>query len=679
MFQISKLHIHENNLQFIVKPEQETDTFEISFRLRDNERWVLIERNQEFLVKPVKKQGEYAVNVNIDEIWDQFKNTSGKRTVIDLHVLYKSEYKKLTITSEIAELVRSQPAIHLNPLLNVKYYVINNESIGIQLVANNVKPVLRDFKIENDSVTFQVDTLLNNEAAQLNGNKLFVKQRSILSTPQTYSSWEYVSVEDTNNFTLNSPIFTEFVLNEKEIFDLFIEYNFRNYTLQMPLNVGKAAISVKKWCELNGLYSLDLLKGKTGNLSIRTTQKELSLDLEDVFIDQGILNLKIGTKSLVINQPLSWQIRNFLDGIQTKETVVFYEKSIPAVTENDDLFLKIDLTKIFGEFTSNFKRQFKLFIASGYRLYRVTNEDYHDSVSINKTTISCYFTDTLMLETNLNETNPIPIAIMGSCFSRAAFNSADYFNPDYKKYFKVSYSYFWPSIISLVTEPLPFDPENFKDVSENNLYEIEWEFLKNWDKSLHDSGAEYLLVDFFVDAMHGVLQFGPNQFIARNLYTRKTNYYHSTLLKEGKGLECYHPEFFDLWTKCFDQFIERVKGIIPEEKLILNLSNLTDKYYDENHGVSSFFDAKHITRSHFLHVNHVWTKMNNYFLTKLPKAKVIDMNRFNYISRYDSPADLAPCGPHHFESGYYKDIVNELIKVIGVGKFTPKSEALGIR
>lgn len=349
------------------------------------------------------------------------------------------------------------------------------------------------------------------------------------------------------------------------------------------------------------------------------------------------------------------QLRSYLDGMINKDTAIYYEDSFS--TDQEYLYVKININELFREFSSNYGRKFKVFIVFNNRLYNLTNINPKHTFYINNTNISCFTEETLILETSSSKDITIPLAIMGSCFSRAAFNSAEYFNPDYKEHFNVSYSYFWPSMISLVSNPLPYDKKMFNDVPEGKLFEIEWEFLKNWDKSLKSSGAEYLLLDFFVDAMHGVLQFGENQFLTRNLYTRNTEYYHSTLLKEGKSLDSYHPEYFNLWKVSFDLFIERIKDIIPKENIILNLSFLTDKYHDENGCISSFFNTKHITRPHFLHVNNMWTKMNNYFLTKLPKAKVLDMNRFKYISQYDSPKDLAPCGPHHFESGYYKSII----------------------
>lgn len=662
MFEITKLDIDGNNLKLFIQTDSPKNDFKISFRLRDNTRWVLIERNQEHLIQPTEKDNGYEVNVNLREFLSIFKNISGKKNVIDLHVNYGLKYENLTISNEAAENIRGSELVNLNSLLNVKYYVIKNQTMAMQLLATDIKATIEDIDIKNDSVTGTFSSTVKGEDCNEYEQNLIIKQRNILSSPNTYIYEFKKELDKSGRFSLDIHTIKEnFLIGEKEIFDILVEYKVSNYTLHIPLNLGSLNIKVKKWIKSEDV-SFDLIKGKTGHLSIRTSQEKHIVNMIGCSAQESILNIKL--KKFCYG-PVTIQLRSYMDGMDNKDTILFFEE--PVFTENDLLNINLNVKEIFKDFSSNHERKFKIFILAENKLYSLSNTDVNFTFMTEKTLINCYIEDTLIFETKFSKDYTISLAIMGSCFSRAAFNSAEYFNPDYKKYFNVSYSYFWPSIISLVSDPLPFDKGSFKDVLVN-LYELEWEFLKSWDKDLKASGAEFLLMDFFVDAMHGVLQLGPNQYLTRNLYTRKTDYYHSTVLKKSKSFDAYDPEYFDVWTKSFDKFVDRIKGIIPEERIVLNLSLLTDKYHDESGGVSSFFNTNHITKSQYLHVNKTWTKMNNYFMTKLPKAKVIDMNSLNYISQYDSPKDLAPCGPHHFESGYYKSIVNELGKVIAISK-----------
>lgn len=674
VFQINKLQINEGKLHFLFSAETGNDPIEVCFGLRDNERWGLLERHQEVLLAPNKHSGDFELTVNITDIINQFEHLSGKRNVIDILIKHNNKYHKLYIKPNMIEYINSKQISNISPLLDIKYYVISKDSLGIQVLAKNIKPILKELQFDNDKVKFQITALLNNGPSNFSGHKLYVKQRSVASTTQTYNEWDSVFEDEANSFTLNANSLSGFNLGEKEIFDLYVEYQCNNFSIQVPLNIGDIQVGVKKWCLIEDIYEVSLLKGVTGNLSIRTIQKELSVNVNDIAINDEKLTIKLQNPNGDSEQSTSkLQIRSYLNGMQNKDTILYYEKTV-----SKDLTITVNLKELFGDFTSTFKRTYKVFLEYNNQLYKLNKFDFQEALTIENTSVQCSFDDTLILKAMIIDTKPVPIAVMGTCFSRSSFNSADYFNPDYKKYFNVSYSYFWPSIIGLASDPLPYDPSWFKDVSNKKLLEIEWEFLKNWDKALRDSGAEYLLLDFFVDAMHGVLQFGPNQYLTRNLYTRKTNYYNTTLLKEGKTVDCFQPGYFELWTKSFDSFIEKIKDIIPEEKIVLNLALLTDRFYDMNGGITSFFDSKHITKSRFIHVNNIWTKMNNYFLAKLPNAKVIDMLRFGYIGQADAPADLVILGPHHFETGYYKSVVTELNKIISIDSRLPKPSKIGL-
>ncbi|MED4224284.1 DUF6270 domain-containing protein [Neobacillus cucumis] len=673
MFQINKLEMNEGKLHFLFSAKTGDDPIEVCFGLRDNERWGLLERHQELLLVPEKHHSDYELTVNIFEVISHFQNLSGKRNVIDILIKHNHKYHRIYIKPDMVDYINGKQSITITPLLNLKYYVISQETLGIQVLAKNIKPILKNLQLSNDKVHLQIATLLNNDTSNLAGHKLFVKQRSVANTTQTYNEWESVYEDKSNSFTLNANILSGFRLGEKEIFDLFFEYQSGNFSIQVPLNIGDIQMGVKKWCQLEDIFEVALVKGVTGNLSIRTIRKELSVTVDAIALDEDYLtiNLQEPFASSEFSN-IKFQIRSYLTGMENKDTVLHYEKAVPK-----DLKISVNLKEIFGDFSSNFKRTYKIFIECNNQLYKLTKLDFQESLTFDNISVQISFDDTLVLETMIIDTRPIPIAVMGSCFSRSSFNSDDYFNPDYKKYFKVSFSYFWPSVMGLASAPLPYDPDWFTDLPAKKLHEIEWEFLKNWDKDLRDSGAEYLLLDFFVDAMHGVLQFGPNQYLTRNLYTRKTGYYHTNLLKEGKTVDCFQPGYFELWTKSFDLFVEKILDIIPEEKIVLNLSLLTDRFYGRDGGISSFFDSKHITKSRFIHVNHIWTKMNNYFLAKLPNAKVIDMLRFGYIGDADAPEDLAKLGPHHFETGYYKSVVSELNKLISIDSRMPKPSKIG--
>ncbi|HEM2439472.1 TPA: teichoic acid biosynthesis protein, partial [Listeria monocytogenes] len=58
--------------------------------------------------------------------------------------------------------------------------------------------------------------------------------------------------------------------------------------------------------------------------------------------------------------------------------------------------------------------------------------------------------------------------------------------------------------------------------------------------------------------------------------------------------------------------------------------------------------------------NYFWERLNNYFLSKLPEAKVIDFSKKGYIGDFNYPFGHSFS---HFESPYYKDFLKELIYI----------------
>ncbi|HEM1656664.1 TPA: teichoic acid biosynthesis protein, partial [Listeria monocytogenes] len=76
--------------------------------------------------------------------------------------------------------------------------------------------------------------------------------------------------------------------------------------------------------------------------------------------------------------------------------------------------------------------------------------------------------------------------------------------------------------------------------------------------------------------------------------------------------------YFNEWKGYADQFIEKLTEIIPTDRVILNLGGFTTSYYDEDGEVATYKNKMAIEKN-----NYFWERLNNYFLSKLPEAKVI--------------------------------------------------------
>jgi len=79
----------------------------------------------------------------------------------------------------------------------------------------------------------------------------------------------------------------------------------------------------------------------------------------------------------------------------------------------------------------------------------------------------------------------VEIGILGSCYTRRMFTSSDYFNPDWRQYFKVLDTQFQSSIISLIQGKVTnFDGNIFTNLPKSVQKSIECEFKNNYFKKL---------------------------------------------------------------------------------------------------------------------------------------------------------------------------------------------------
>ena len=96
-------------------------------------------------------------------------------------------------------------------------------------------------------------------------------------------------------------------------------------------------------------------------------------------------------------------------------------------------------------------------------------------------------------------------------------------------------------------------------------------------------------------------------------------------------------------------------------KVILVWGGLTRNYLDENRDPKNFIVEKKFSNTKLNFYNNIWDKMNNYFIAKVPNAKVIDLRSYKYFADVTHPISF---GPHHYESNYYKSIIGEIAKAV---------------
>ncbi|KYG37107.1 DUF6270 domain-containing protein [Bacillus gaemokensis] len=249
----------------------------------------------------------------------------------------------------------------------------------------------------------------------------------------------------------------------------------------------------------------------------------------------------------------------------------------------------------------------------------------------------------------------IKVAVLGTCFSRNAFNSSPYFNPNYKKIYNCVYTQFHSSIISLVSNPVPLTVEELTGVRENDKNFVAVDFDKSFFDKLKESQADYLILDLYSDASKAILRFNDDRYVSCSYILEDSSYINQ--VENVKIIDHSNQErYFDIWKDAVEKFIKKLTEILPEERIILNKGRFTSTYFDENREIKSFSDPQLIHRN-----NYFWDKLDNYFMYLMPGVKFIDLTDTSYIGDATYPFGTSFS---HYESGYYKEFLNRLNNLV---------------
>ncbi|MFE7373419.1 DUF6270 domain-containing protein [Bacillus cereus] len=249
----------------------------------------------------------------------------------------------------------------------------------------------------------------------------------------------------------------------------------------------------------------------------------------------------------------------------------------------------------------------------------------------------------------------VKIAVLGTCFSRNAFNSSSYFNPNYKKIYNCVYTQFHSSIISLVSNPVPLSVEKLTGVRENDKNFVAVDFDKSFFDKLKESQADYLILDLYSDASKAILKLEDDRYVSCSYILEDSSYINQVENVEVIG-HSNQERYFNIWKGAVERFIKKLTEILPEDRIILNKGRFTPTYFDENREVKSFSDPQLIRRN-----NCFWDKLDNYFMYLMPGAKVIDLTDTSYIGDATYPFGTSFS---HYESGYYKEFLNRLNNLV---------------
>lgn len=263
----------------------------------------------------------------------------------------------------------------------------------------------------------------------------------------------------------------------------------------------------------------------------------------------------------------------------------------------------------------------------------------------------------ILIKENSNKNqNKISIAILGSCYTRECFHSIDYLNPDYKRFYEVSFTNFHTSLISLMSEPVVYDKEKIEEFTEHKrvaeLY-ADMEFSKTFFDELSKSHPDYLIIDLYSDANCAIYQTENKSFITENFYLKSTELLDQ--LPKLRRFSVGNEQRFEMFKNSVIRFREEVQKYLPLNHIILVMSN-SSVVKSENGELSEWKEAPWIKFS-----NRIWERNDDCFISQIPECRIINMREKDYISLKESPLTFSR---NHFTEDYYKDLLNKINKIV---------------
>ncbi len=587
------------------------------------------------------------IDCKSDEIiWDCFITDGIKKVAVSFptsepktfkyHFLKSNSLFKIVpfITAGSKALALYMRPVQLECLINSIDILGEKISGNIELQSNDINTTAFDISICYRKRTY-ADVFLYTKTIVANANLSTLDFEHNLNTvfdnpTEKFGLWDlYAKVDNGVNqvyfpLTVKDIAFKEKIskINYSEFYEIVPTVNNKNW---LTLNLKQLDLKASATIKLNNDNTINI-KGKVPYVNLKNFKilSKLRRELGNSFYYHTVFEKPIEVKN------------------QTFEADILFDDLIKIANEKDILDLCIQCED-----------------TNGYKVDLFLSAENKDKIGNTKAAVFVNGSGNYSIWINVDrspEERVTNIAVLGTCYSRNPFNSTDYFNPKYKKLYKCSYTQFHSNVISLVSNPIEFNEKDFatSGLKASDINFIKTDFEKTFFEQLKLVNPDYLILDFYVDACREVIEYSENAYITLNYMTPQTEFYKKLT---GKRIISNRDgdEYFELWEKSLDIFIEKLLSVLPEERIILSRGRLNTKYRDENNKIQEF-NNKEIKNN-----NYSWDRLENSFLNRLPNVRTVDMRKTKYVGFHKHPFGNTYA---HFEPDYYKEYVVKLNEIV---------------
>lgn len=274
---------------------------------------------------------------------------------------------------------------------------------------------------------------------------------------------------------------------------------------------------------------------------------------------------------------------------------------------------------------------------------------------------------------------PIKIACWASCYIRLPFQEK--YNKHWRDYFEIVSDHFQLSVFSVASNPVTILKQSdlYVNDDQRSFNNIKRELDKTFFTELESSGAQYLLIDFYADALNVARKFSDGTCVGNSLSffpkntPDETTKYKDKIMSITTPVNSINSNYLSDWKSYCDIFCDKLKKCGYFDKVILLKGCFNTEFIDYNNkkiydlSNKSLLNGKLVNKDYCIEKTYLWEQMNEYFISQLPDTRIIDLSSYNFYANYNfitNNGDTKLVGTHHFEDNFYRAFFAELCKQI---------------
>lgn len=253
------------------------------------------------------------------------------------------------------------------------------------------------------------------------------------------------------------------------------------------------------------------------------------------------------------------------------------------------------------------------------------------------------------------------VSVLGSCATRDNFNSK--FNDNYKDFYDCILTQNQTSIISLMSEEIRLDEEDFGGLEEYTKWNVRTDLSKEFLLMLKEKAPDYLIIDFFADIHFGCIQLEGNKYITNNRWMLWKTEYYKRLKTSGElltlNIQDNTDKYIELWKYSLDKLAKFLKEELPDCNVIIHKARNVRKILTDD--CADFIDLStsgKVKKENVELLNSLWDQLDNY---------AINAHSWNFIELSESMTfEDHPWGPFyvHYTMDYYHQFLYQLHGIV---------------